>query len=198
MTTDTVDPLIHAPARLRIVVTLATLPGGDTLSLPRLQDMTGLTPGNLISQLRQLEDAGYVQREKTRGGVSALATVALTHRGRGALDRYAALLPQGPSGAVGQDHAAARPELRVGDADRDAAAAALAEHFAQGRLTFDELDARLGAALAATTYGEISQATWDLPDVTVLSPSGASCRTQQPRRQRAGLGHPHSSRRGRA
>jgi DNA-binding MarR family transcriptional regulator len=94
MTTDTLDPLIHAPARLRIVVTLATLPGGDTLSLSRLQDMIGLTPGNLISQLRQLEDAGYVQREKTRGG-SAPATVALTHRGRGALDRYAALLPPG-------------------------------------------------------------------------------------------------------
>jgi DNA-binding MarR family transcriptional regulator len=183
--------------RLRIVATLAALPHGDTLSLSRLQDMTGLTPGNLISQLRKLEDAGYVQRQQTRGGVSALATVALTHYGRGALDRYAAMLPQVLSGAVGEDHVAARPELRVGDADRDAAAAALAEHFAQGRLTLDELDARLDAALAATTYGEISQATWDLPDVVVLSPPGASYRTQKAQRQRAGLGRPHSSRPGR-
>jgi DNA-binding MarR family transcriptional regulator len=198
MTTGALDPLIHAPARLRIVATLATLPDGDTLSLTRLQDMTRLTPGNLISQLRKLEDAGYVEGEQARGGVSALATVALTAHGRGALDRYAAMLPQVPSGAVAEDHVAARPELRVGDADRDAAAAALAEHYAQGRLTLDELDARLDAALAATTYGEISQATWDLPDATVLSPPGASYRTQKARRQRAGPGHPHSARQGRA
>jgi hypothetical protein len=29
------DPVIHLPARLRIVVTLATLPEGDSLSFPR-------------------------------------------------------------------------------------------------------------------------------------------------------------------
>jgi hypothetical protein len=35
MGTEQLDPLIHAPARLRIVATLAALPDGDT----RLQDM---------------------------------------------------------------------------------------------------------------------------------------------------------------
>jgi hypothetical protein len=74
------------------------------------------------------------------------------------------MLPQVPLGAASEVHVAAQPEIRVGDADRDAAAAALAEHFAQGRLTLEELDARLDATLGATTYGEISQATWDLPD----------------------------------
>ena len=59
--------------------------------------------------------------------------------------------------------------MRVGDADRDAAAAALGEHFAQGRLTLDELAARLDATLTATTYGELSQAARDLPEQTVLS-----------------------------
>ena len=57
--------------------------------------------------------------------------------------------------------------MRAGDADRDAAAAALGEHFAQGRLTLDELDVRLDATLTATTHGELSQAAWDLPDLTV-------------------------------
>ena len=53
MTTDALDPLIHAPARLRILVTLAALHDGDTLSFTRLQDMLELTPGNLITHLRR-------------------------------------------------------------------------------------------------------------------------------------------------
>ena len=94
MTADALDPLIHVPARLRLMVTLAALPGGDTLSFTRLQDMLTLTPGNLITHLRKLEDAGYVQTEKTGSGVNALTTVALTHDGRAALDRYTAVLRQ--------------------------------------------------------------------------------------------------------
>ncbi len=46
----------------------------------------------------------------------------------------------------------------------------LGEHFAQGRLTLDELDARLDAAFTATTQRELSLATCDLPDAMVLSP----------------------------
>jgi DNA-binding MarR family transcriptional regulator len=76
------------------MVTLAALPDGDTLSFTRLQDMLGLTPGNLITHLRKLEDARYVQTEKTGSGTSALTTVALTHDGRTALDRYTAVLRQ--------------------------------------------------------------------------------------------------------
>jgi DNA-binding transcriptional ArsR family regulator len=91
---DALDPLIHVPARLRLMVTLAALPDRDTLSFTRLQDMLGLTGGNLITHLRKLEDAGYVHTEKTGGGVNALTTVALTHDGRGALDRYTSTLRQ--------------------------------------------------------------------------------------------------------
>ncbi|GAA1502961.1 DUF1707 domain-containing protein [Sphaerisporangium rubeum] len=59
--------------------------------------------------------------------------------------------------------------LRVGDAERDAVMTALREHFAQGRLTHDELDERLGATLAARTAGELRQVLADLP-VTAPSP----------------------------
>jgi DNA-binding transcriptional ArsR family regulator len=94
MTDDGLDPVIHAPARLRLMVTLAALPEGDTLSFTRLQDLIGLTPGNLITHLRKLDDAGYVQTDKTGSGVNALTTVALTHHGRAALQRYTAALRQ--------------------------------------------------------------------------------------------------------
>jgi DNA-binding transcriptional ArsR family regulator len=87
-TDDLLDPLIHVPTRLRIVATLAALPDGDALSFTRLQDMLGLTPGNLITHLRKLEDAGYVSSEKTGNGVASRTSVALTHRGRAALAGY--------------------------------------------------------------------------------------------------------------
>jgi DNA-binding transcriptional ArsR family regulator len=65
---DTLDPLIHVPARLQIVATLAALPDGDALSFTRLQEIIGLTPGNLITHLRKLEEAGYLTTEKTGNG----------------------------------------------------------------------------------------------------------------------------------
>ena len=92
MGTEQLDPLIHAPARLRIVATLAALPDGDTVSFSRLQDMLGLPAGNLITHLRKLEDAGYIDTEKTGSGSTSLTTAALTHKGRTALDTYTAAL----------------------------------------------------------------------------------------------------------
>jgi DNA-binding MarR family transcriptional regulator len=88
MSEDELNPVIHAPARLRIVVTLAALREGDNLSFTRLQELIGLTPGNLITHLRKLEDAGYVATHKNGSGVSARTSVELTHGGRDALDRY--------------------------------------------------------------------------------------------------------------
>jgi DNA-binding transcriptional ArsR family regulator len=88
MTVDALDPLIHVPARLQIVATLAALPDGDALSFTRLQEMIGLTPGNLITHLRKLEDAAYVTSEKIGNGPASKTSVALTHRGRAALEAY--------------------------------------------------------------------------------------------------------------
>jgi DNA-binding MarR family transcriptional regulator len=89
---EPLDPLIHVPARLRILVTLAALNDGDTLSFTRLQNMLDLTPGNLITHLRKLEDAGYLTSEKTGDGAGSTTTVALTTRGRAALDAYSETL----------------------------------------------------------------------------------------------------------
>ena len=94
MSQDRLDPVIHAPARLRIVVTLAALRDGDDLSFTKLQEVIGLTPGNLITHLRKLEDAGYVTTAKNGSGVTARTSVALTHTGRAALEHYTTVLRQ--------------------------------------------------------------------------------------------------------
>jgi DNA-binding transcriptional ArsR family regulator len=89
---DALDPLIHVPTRLKIVATLAALPDGDTLSFTRLQNMIGLTPGNLIIHLRKLEDAGYLSTAKTKNGTTPTTTVTLTKKGRSALGAYTRVL----------------------------------------------------------------------------------------------------------
>ncbi len=53
--------------------------------------------------------------------------------------------------------------VRAGDADRERAAETLRRHFAEGRLTPDEFDERLSAALTARTIGDLSDLLADLP-----------------------------------
>lgn len=86
------DAVIHVPARLRIVVTLAALPEGDSLSFSRLQQLLDLTAGNLITHLRRLQDAGYIANVKSRQDGTAKTAVNLTHGGRAALEQYTATL----------------------------------------------------------------------------------------------------------
>ena len=80
----------------------------------------------------------------------------------GRLRRYYRLTSQ-PAISAARRYTASGTDLRAGDADRDETAAALGEHFAQGRLTFDELLARLDATFTATTQSEIAETTRDLP-----------------------------------
>jgi uncharacterized membrane protein len=54
--------------------------------------------------------------------------------------------------------------LRASDADRERVTARLREHFAEGRLTRDELDERITAALSARTFGDLRAVMADLPD----------------------------------
>ncbi len=56
--------------------------------------------------------------------------------------------------------------LRIGDADREAAAEALREHYAHGRLTLDEFQQRLEQVFAAKTDRDLAAITRDLPHVT--------------------------------
>jgi hypothetical protein len=111
-----------------------------------------LRAGTLYTALDRLRAAGLI-------GVDREEVVASRLR------RYYRLIPRSPEIPAARHHLAPGPDLRVGDADRDATAAALGEHFARGRLTFDELIARLDAAFTATMRSEIAQTTRDLPNL---------------------------------
>jgi len=56
--------------------------------------------------------------------------------------------------------------VRVGDADREAVAAQLREHYADGRLTLEELNERLDQAFAAKTKADLNTVMRDLPQAT--------------------------------
>ena len=58
------------------------------------------------------------------------------------------------------------PDLRAGDEDRDRTIARLREAFAEGRLTQDEFDGRMGQAAVARTMGDLAALTADLPAST--------------------------------
>lgn len=85
---DELDPIIHAAARLRITATLGALPVGDRMVFPRLQEMLDMTPGNLSTHVRKLENAGYVEVVKTHQGRTPITYLALTTRGRRAFEDY--------------------------------------------------------------------------------------------------------------
>ena len=55
------------------------------------------------------------------------------------------------------------PAMRAASADRERAVDVLKAGFAEGRLTQDEYNERIGRAYAARTYGELAALTADLP-----------------------------------
>ena len=79
------DRIIHEPARLLIVALLAGVKEADFLWIQR---ESGLTKGNLSSHLAKLEDAGYVEIEKTYKGKVPLTLLRLTKQGKAAFDSY--------------------------------------------------------------------------------------------------------------
>ena len=80
-----VDRVIHEPARLMVVALLAAVQEAD---FQYLHQSTGLTKGNLSVHLSKLEEAGYIEIEKTFRGKYPLTVCRLTERGREVLEQY--------------------------------------------------------------------------------------------------------------
>lgn len=83
------DPVIHAPVRLGLVSLLSALPPDREPTFGDLQDLLALSPGNLSTHLRKLEEAGYVTVTKAFRDRVPTTTVSLTPAGRGAFSAYA-------------------------------------------------------------------------------------------------------------
>ncbi len=61
--------------------------------------------------------------------------------------------------------------VRIGDAERDRAVAALGDHFAAGRITREELDERVDRAIAARFEGDLTELFIDLPATPIAAPA---------------------------
>lgn len=75
---------------------------------------------------------------------------------------------------------------RCSDAERDRVVVALQRHFADGRLTVDELNDRLERVLGARTLGQLYALTADLPELPVVEApirGGAATRRRRWRRR---------------
>jgi DNA-binding MarR family transcriptional regulator len=80
-----VDLVVHAPARLAIMMALHVAKRADFVFLQR---RTGLTPGNLSSHLARLEAAGYIAVDKTFVDRVPRTLVRLTRAGTDAFKKY--------------------------------------------------------------------------------------------------------------
>lgn len=89
---DGLDPLIHVPARLRIMAALAAGPEGRMLEFKRLRALLGLTDGNLGAHIATLEGAGYVAVMKDFEKRRPRTRLAMTGAGLKAYSMHVAAL----------------------------------------------------------------------------------------------------------
>jgi DNA-binding MarR family transcriptional regulator len=79
------DRVIHEPGRLILVALLSSVERTDFLYLQRETEMN---KGTLSSHLARLEEAGYVEIEKTFRGKIPQTLLRLTPKGRKAFEQY--------------------------------------------------------------------------------------------------------------
>ena len=82
---EDIDQIIHAPARLLVLIHLYVVESADYVFL---KNQTGLSWGNLATHVNKLEEAGYVMLEKGYKGKKPNTMISLTKRGRAAFKEY--------------------------------------------------------------------------------------------------------------
>jgi len=79
------DPLLHSQLRLSII---SFLVGIEEAEFNLLKEKTGATGGNLSVQIDKLNQAGYIEVEKTFRGKKPLTLCRLTKKGLKAFENY--------------------------------------------------------------------------------------------------------------
>ena len=80
-----IDRLVHEPARLMLMAVLYVI---DSADFTFLMNQTGMTWGNLSAHMSKLEEAGYLEVEKSFKGKRPNTMLRLTPQGRSAFQAY--------------------------------------------------------------------------------------------------------------
>lgn len=80
-----INPLLHNELRLKIMVALDSL---ESANFMYLCDITDATRGNLSVQIKTLQEADYLQVNKSGSGPTARSVCRITRKGREALQAY--------------------------------------------------------------------------------------------------------------
>ena len=89
---DTLDPVIHQPARLQIMSALCQLMENVRVDFTFLKQQLNLTDGNLGAHLTTLESKGYIAVEKEFVARRPKTFVAVTPAGRSAFAAHVSAL----------------------------------------------------------------------------------------------------------
>ncbi|MBN1143610.1 MAG: transcriptional regulator [Bacteroidales bacterium] len=79
------DPLLHSQLRLSIMSLLISV---KSATFNFLLEKTGATRGNISVQLKKLEEAGYLEIDKSFQDNYPLTTCRITPKGIDAFERY--------------------------------------------------------------------------------------------------------------
>lgn len=79
------DQILNVPVRLAIVSILIKVKQAD---FNYLMENTNTTQGNLSHQIKKLNEAGYIQVEKTSKGNYPQTICRLTEKGKDAFEKY--------------------------------------------------------------------------------------------------------------
>ncbi len=83
------DPLLHAQLRLAII---SMLVASEKVEFTYIQNETKAAAGNISIQIKKLEDAGYIQIEKTFKNNYPNTMLSITDKGIKAFELYVANL----------------------------------------------------------------------------------------------------------
>ena len=80
-----IDRLVHEPARLMVMASLYVVESADYTYLMRQADITW---GNLSAHISKLEEAGYIEIEKTYRGKRPYTLLRMSKHGREIFKEY--------------------------------------------------------------------------------------------------------------